>query len=159
MQRNGTDPYTLGVIMRDIDNFDIRTFEGRLVLQKTIYLLQSFDIRLGYQFNWYLHGVYSPGLTRDGFKLKKFIGNMPSIDVRFADRRDQERYGAFMEFMQDKKFKPDLLEIASSICFLRDSGFEKEAVLDMVEMKKPQFERTQCVDMWNGLESCGVIFP
>ena len=159
MQRNNTNPHTLGVIMRDIGNFDISTFDGRLVLQKTIYLLQSFGISLGYQFNWYLHGVYSPGLTRDGFKLKKFIDDMPSIDIQFADKRIQEQYDAFMEFIRDKKSEPDLLEIASSICFLHDSGFEKETVLDIVEKKKPQFKRTQCVDMWNRLESCWVVSP
>ena len=33
------DEYDLAAIMKDIGNFDMDTFEGRLSFQKTIYLL------------------------------------------------------------------------------------------------------------------------
>ena len=38
-------------------------FNDRLIAQKKIYLLQVLGIDLGYHYNWYLHGPYSPSLT------------------------------------------------------------------------------------------------
>lgn len=46
-------------------NSDVSEFDSRLILQKTVYLLQAAGIHLGYPFNWYLRGPYSPALTRD----------------------------------------------------------------------------------------------
>jgi uncharacterized protein YwgA len=45
------------------------TFADRMVIQKTIYLCQMAGIHLGYRYNWYLRGPYSPDLTRDAFEL------------------------------------------------------------------------------------------
>lgn len=45
-------------------------FDSRLILQKAVYLLEEAGIRLGYSYNWYLRGPYSPGLTRDLYDLK-----------------------------------------------------------------------------------------
>ena len=45
------------------------TFPNRLLLQKATYLAQAFGVRLGYRYNWYLKGPYSPELTRDYFEL------------------------------------------------------------------------------------------
>lgn len=39
------------------------TFDNRLISQKKIYLLQSLGTDLGYEYNWYVHGPYSPSLT------------------------------------------------------------------------------------------------
>jgi hypothetical protein len=49
---------------------DLAHFDRRLVLQKTIYLVQAARVDLGYAFHWYLRGPYSPALTRDAFALK-----------------------------------------------------------------------------------------
>lgn len=43
------------------------SFDDRLMLQKTIYLLQQMGIHLGYPFSWYLRGPYSRDLTADAF--------------------------------------------------------------------------------------------
>src|SRR6266446_6722845 len=45
-------------------------FDDRMALQKTIYLCQQAGVHLGYRYNWYLRGPYSPDLTRDAFELK-----------------------------------------------------------------------------------------
>src|SRR5712692_9178371 len=46
------------------------SFDDRMALQKTIYLCQLGGIHLGYRYNWYLRGPYSPDLTRDAFALR-----------------------------------------------------------------------------------------
>jgi hypothetical protein len=58
---------TLDALGHDLDLSD---FDRRLILQKTIYLVQATKVDLGYTFRWYLRGPYSPGLTRDAFALK-----------------------------------------------------------------------------------------
>jgi hypothetical protein len=44
-------------------------FTERLILQKTVYLLQAAGVRLGYSFSWYRRGPYSSTLTRDAFAI------------------------------------------------------------------------------------------
>lgn len=39
------------------------SFDARLICQKKIYLLQSLGTNLGYTYNWYVRGPYSPALT------------------------------------------------------------------------------------------------
>jgi hypothetical protein len=46
-------------------DFRISTFEDRLILQKAVYLMQAAGVHLGHYYQWYLHGPYSPSLTRD----------------------------------------------------------------------------------------------
>lgn len=49
--------------------FLINTFEDRLILQKAVYLAQAAGVNLGYYYHWYLHGPYSPSLTRDEYAI------------------------------------------------------------------------------------------
>jgi len=49
--------------------FQINTFEDRLILQKAVYIAQSAGVNLGYYYQWYLHGPYSPSLTRDEYAI------------------------------------------------------------------------------------------
>ncbi len=47
----------------------VESFRDRLILQKVVYLVQGAGIHLGYYYQWYLHGPYSPSLTRDGYTV------------------------------------------------------------------------------------------
>ena len=49
--------------------FKIDTFMDRLIMQKAVYLAQAAGVNLGYFYQWYLHGPYSPSLTRDEFAV------------------------------------------------------------------------------------------
>lgn len=146
-----------GLILNNIGNFNMKDFDGRLILQKTIYVLKSFGIDLGYSYQWYLHGAYSTQLAKVGFELQDKIEKIPDIDVRFADEKIQSRFDKFMEFMKDKKNNACLLEISASICFLDDMSFSKEEILKMVENKKPNFTKEQCKKMWDELEQYDVV--
>jgi hypothetical protein len=44
------------------------TMEDRLRLQKTVYLLQSCGLHLGYGFSWYRYGPYSQDLVYDAYR-------------------------------------------------------------------------------------------
>ena len=84
-----SDIYDLGLIIKDVGNFDMSEFEGRLTFQKTVQLLQSFGIDMGYRYNWYLRGPYCPDLTRAGFELKDVMQSIPDMPVEFRDSNYQ----------------------------------------------------------------------
>lgn len=44
-------------------------FSGRLIFQKSIYLLQKMGLKLGYKFTFYTNGVYSAELSQDMYTL------------------------------------------------------------------------------------------
>ena len=47
----------------------IDTIEQRVSFQKAIYLAQAVGVPLHYPYSWYVHGPYSPDLTRDYYAL------------------------------------------------------------------------------------------
>ena len=152
------DVYDLGVIVKDVGNFDMDDFDGRLRFQKTIQLLQSFGIDLGYYYNWYLRGPYCPDLAKDGFELKDVIKKIPKLAIEFAEADDQTRYNNFKKFIQNKKYDPKQLEIASAICFLRnEEGLDRNTVLKLTEGKRKAIEMSECEQMWDELENYGVV--
>lgn len=48
---------------------DISTRDKRIELQKVVCLAQEAGLGLGYSYNWYVRGPYSPGLTSDYYQL------------------------------------------------------------------------------------------
>lgn len=48
---------------------DVGRVDDRKAIQKAVYLAQVAGVDLGYRYNWYRMGPYSPGLTRDYFAL------------------------------------------------------------------------------------------
>lgn len=152
------DIYDLAALMKEIGNFDMGTFEGRLSFQKTVQILQSFGIDLGYNYNWYLRGPYCPDLAKDGFELNNVIDQIPKLAIAFADDLIQSHYDDFKKFMADKKDDPDKLEIASSLCFLRNEGcMDKHKALQLTEGKRNHFTMDMCENVWGELESYGVV--
>ena len=151
------DRYELAAVLNDIGNFDMTNFKGRLTLQKTVYLLQSFGLDLGYEFTWHLHGTYCVALARDGLAIEEIAPGMPKIPIELEDDGMQRRYAEFKEFLDDKKHDPAMLEIASSICYLAGIGMEKSKILRLVEDKKPRFSGEQCRRAWGDLERYGVV--
>lgn len=52
----------------------IETVADRKAVQKAVYLAQAAGVDLGYHYNWYLKGPYSPALTRDYYPLADALG-------------------------------------------------------------------------------------
>lgn len=47
----------------------ISTMSDRIALQKLVCLTQEAGLQLGYSFNWYIRGPYSPGLASDYYQI------------------------------------------------------------------------------------------
>lgn len=140
-------------ILKRIGNYKgMDDFNDRLILQKTVYLLQSFDLFIGYKFSWYIHGPYCADLTKDGYALG-IIDNDSAITV-FSSPRDEEKFNQFFKFIGDNKYNPSWLEIISSIHFLRKvhPDLTKGEILNTVKNKQPHFTMIECIDGWDYIE-------
>jgi uncharacterized protein YwgA len=100
----------------------VETFDDRLILQKTVYLLQAAGVHLGYRFRWYLRGPYCPEMTAAAFGI---VGEGDaaqqelrgwSLDDASKDRI--EKLKPFLAGPGDKAAKARRMELLASILFL-----------------------------------------
>jgi hypothetical protein len=110
----------LGGLLKRIGNFDPADFESdfndRLILQKTVYLMEQFGLNIGYHFSWYLRGPYSPSLARDAYTVVKTYSQIQP--VKFDDPTKEKRFGEFLAFIKPFLRKHANLEKIASIHFL-----------------------------------------
>lgn len=110
----------LGGLLKRIGNFDSTTYESdfnsRLILQKTVYLMQEFGLNIGYSFSWYLHGPYSPNLTRDTYTMVKGFAEIEP--VKFADLSAENRFCEFINFIRPISRNHVILEQLAVVHFL-----------------------------------------
>lgn len=118
----------LAVLIKRIGNFDMSSFNGRVIFQKTTYLLQEFGITLGYNFNWYLHGPYSPQVMRDGVRLQE----VAKIKLSTEKEKKFERFLDFLTAKDDSKW----LEALASILFIKKISPSKNKEEMEMELKK-----------------------
>jgi uncharacterized protein YwgA len=138
----------LGAVLKRIDSFNLCTFKGRLVLQKTVYLLQSYGLNLGYTFTWYLHGPYSPQLTKDAFRLQKIYDDIPA--AQFTDTKIEQKLEKFLGFLGNRKADGDWLEQLACTHFLRELNPQEkeEIIIDKVLKHEYHFTRDNCEKAW-----------
>lgn len=110
----------LGGLLRRIGNFEPSVFSSdfnaRLILQKTVYLMEQFGLNIGYYFSWYLRGPYSPSLARDMYAMAKSYPEIPPM--KFADFSKEKRFCEFLAFIKPISRNPAYLERVASTHFL-----------------------------------------
>ncbi len=121
---------------------DIATVSRRKALQKAIYLGQVAGIDLGYRYNWYVMGPYSPGLTRDYFAMDEALRageEMPVHALKSAVSAALARVKPLMLPPVDVHLSPaDWLELlASADYLLRVRRMSKESAQQLLVKQKP----------------------
>jgi hypothetical protein len=102
-------------------DLDLSDFDRRMILQKTIYLVQAAKVDLGYTFRWYLRGPYAPGLTRDAFALKtELTQNADELKDWKFDPTSLERLSQLREVLESipAETRARRLELLASVHFL-----------------------------------------
>ena len=105
----------------------VKTFDERLILQKSVYLLQSCGIHLGFRFRWYLRGPYSPDMTSDAFgilnegeyatkELQGWVLDKPSAE------KAQTLRPLLMRVGESKAERARRLELLASALFLYNTN-------------------------------------
>lgn len=148
-------------LLNRIGNFDPRKFKSdfnaRMILQKTVYLLQSFGLYLGYPYSWYLRGPYSPNLAKDAYLVANDY-DRESLTC-FEDREDEKRFGDFLRFLGNKKNDHFWMEAVASVHFLAKLYGEKneQLIFEEVHRKMRTLSRENFADIWNELWRNGLL--
>lgn len=106
-----------GLIKCAYPSFDVTTFENRLKLQKFFFLMKAWKLDLGYPFNLYLRGPYSPELTRDAFQISDW-NSIPQ--AKFESAELGEKFQKFLVFFKKHEDDVDFLEAASTLLWFRE---------------------------------------
>lgn len=132
---------------------NLDSFANRKRIQKIIYLLKQFgaDLRFGYV--WYLHGPYSPELTRTLF-------NPTSADIaskRELTRAELQIANQTRNFLAADFYSVDSLELIVSLIYLIKHGPKegynaKPKIIQYLRRQKPQFSAEEIERAWQKIE-------
>jgi uncharacterized protein YwgA len=103
--------------------FKIDTFMDRLIMQKAVYMAQAKGVNLGYFYHWYLHGPYSPSLTRGEYAIAADIGfGMDDSEGWKLDDQSSQRLKEIKDIFSepDRDKLATKLELLASVHFLID---------------------------------------
>ena len=121
----------------------METFSERKRVQKMVYLLDKvFNLNFGFSYNWYLHGPYSPELTRIIFNVieKEREDIAKPVNLSAADKA---KIGRLKLFLCDDIESTDALELLVSLHYLLNcspnSDSKVEDAVDFLKSKKPYF--------------------
>lgn len=121
----------------------VETLEQRKLVQKAVYLGQLTGVNLGYRFNWYRLGPYSPALTQDYFALARELSRGETeheglVLVDAARERLSKILPAFQPPEEVSLPQADWLELLASIHYLRNQArYSPEKTQKTLEEKKP----------------------
>lgn len=129
------------------------TFADRKRVQKLVYLLDKvFGMRFNFFYNWYLHGPYSPEVTKlvfDVIERRQVIRSDPGV----LSREDARRIHRMESFLGDDIDSNDRLELLVSLHFLmqylRPPKVTMKDIVTFLKSKKPYFtddEILDCID-------------
>jgi len=140
-------------------------FSDRLTLQKRVYLLQHFGIDLGYRYNWYVHGPYSPSLTEEAYGLSATVSEVRKLSEGYQLSPDaKKRIGEYRRFEDDlpEQDLPRSLEIAASIHFLKHVGFvpggiTRERIMKELSERGKDFSDDEVDRIWSMLSKHDLL--
>lgn len=124
----------------------VDTFEKRLKMQKMVYLLEILGEDVGYGFNWYKRGPYSPDLTRDAYELQDRGGIDGSIESKVVGAGSSERVATMLELersllkVRKNLDEPGLWELCGSIAYLATTfAYPDDRLKRILAARKPDF--------------------
>lgn len=134
-------------------SIDMDDFESRLILQKSIYLLQEFGLDLGYRYNWYLRGPYSSSLADTGFGLSRNHKKIEEVIQKARLKEDaQDIINKCKKFFLETSEPEDMtraawLELLASLHYLKKYTFQgkntknAEQLLKLLKSKKDWYDQ------------------
>ncbi len=144
--------------------FQIGGFQDRLIMQKAIYLAQAAGVNLGYYYHWYLHGPYSPSLTRDEFAVAMDVS--AGLDESAGWKLDEissqrlERIRAIFSEPQRNALARKL-ELLASVHFLVDrkqaSRVDAHRIAAILERFNKDFSKKDVTEALEELKTYGLL--
>jgi uncharacterized protein YwgA len=148
-------------LLKRVGNFDISNLGGRIICQKTVYLLQKFGIDLSYKFDWYIYGPYSKDLADESYAIACDYAD--AVPIRFADNLVEQRFRDYLNFLEPIKDDSYKIELVASIIMLYECGLKREEIREKIREKHTYFKDTmheynsEFFDMWEYSRKNGFV--
>lgn len=114
----------------------------RIKLQKLVYLAEVFGVDAGFTFTWYVHGPYSPDLTKVAFE--EVSGRSSGITESQTNIKKMQK---LKEFLGQDIESSDKLELVASLHYVlaiaKKTGSSEKEALDLFYDEKPHFPEKQ----------------
>lgn len=128
------------------------TFDDRLICQKKIYLLESLGTDLGYTYNWYVRGPYSPSLTNYLYNNLEILraNDFSQYSLSEAAEKNVERVNSLSEAKKQDMSVESWYELLASLVYIYNNkqswkiDDKKESLFDILIKYKPQYNMVQC---------------
>ena len=116
------------------------TFDDRLLSQKKVFLLQELGVDMGYSYNWYVRGPYSPDLTTYIFNNLDVLKEQDFSNYRFSDtvQKKISSVNALANSKPDSLSIPSWYELLASVLYIH-TRWKKEDVFASLVQYKPQY--------------------
>ena len=139
-----------GIIFQKL-NISIDSFDERIISQKKIYLLQQLGTDLGYIYNWYLKGPYSPSLTSYLYNKLEILSetDFSSYSLAQKPRENVDKVNLLGRCKMTELSLSSWYELLASlmyICANKESWgvSDKNSIIQLLIKYKPQYNKSQC---------------
>lgn len=122
------------------------TFDERLLSQKKIFLLESLGIEIGYSYNWYIRGPYSPDLTSYIFANLDMLREQDLSKYSLSENVQEKIkvVNGFAEKKPDSLNIPAWYELLASIFYIRKMWKkDKDDTFPTLIKYKPKYTKDQ----------------
>lgn len=116
------------------------TFDDRLLSQKKIFLLQELGVDIGYSYNWYVRGPYSPDLTTYIFNNLDVLREQDFSQYRFSDDV-QQRINSVNALSNARPVSlsiPSWYELLASVLYIKKKWKKNDVFASLIQYK-PQY--------------------
>ena len=149
----------LAAFMREL-GLDLSDFDQRLLTQKAVYLFQVLGVDLGYRYNWYLKGPYSPSLTQDAYAVEE-DGIEKYETVRFKPEASSAvaTVSTLLEALPEGLDQTRWAELLASMHFLKHLYSQKlsnQKIFAKLSEEKG-FSKEQNEAAWEALDQVNLI--
>ncbi len=133
------------------------SFSGRKRIQKIVYLLKQFGADLRFGYTWYIHGPYSPELTRT--LLSPSDSDLKH--VRKLTTAELGKINSLRNFLGEDYYSVDSLELIGSLVYLikhgsREGYNTKTKIVKFLKQQKPQFSNNEIERAWTKITDSTV---
>lgn len=117
-------------------------FDDRLLTQKKVFLLQELGVNLGYAYNWYVRGPYSPDLTAYVYNNLDVLKEQDFSRYRISDdaQKQIDTVNAFANEKPDSLSVSSWYELLASVLYIQ-KRWNKDDAYDSLVKYKPQYTR------------------
>lgn len=141
------------------------SFDDRLICQKKIYLLQSLGTNLGYTYNWYVRGPYSPALTTYLYTNLDVLASHDYSDCKLAEIAEKNiQCVNHLEREKRSDFTAaSWYELLASLLYIYNNkeswkiDSQKQSLFITLVKYKPQYSEEQCQYAYDVLGNAGFV--